>query len=65
MDDNKQKKKIDPLDMVFGIACLLVIAVLIIYWLNFKNNPISSEVENWGSFGDYVGGTINPILGFL
>lgn len=65
MGSNKQKKKIDSLDVVFGVACLLVIAVLITYWFNFKNNPISSEVGSWGAFGDYVGGTINPILGFF
>lgn len=65
MSDKKQKKKIDPLDVVFGVACLLVMAVLLAYWLNFKGHPISAEVDNWGVFGDYVGGLINPILGFF
>ncbi len=65
MSDKKQKKKIDPLDVVFGVACLLVMVVLLAYWLNFKGHPISAEVDNWGVFGDYVGGLINPILGFF
>ncbi|WP_407412034.1 hypothetical protein [Acinetobacter sp.] len=65
MSDNKQKNKIDPLDIVFGVAGLLVIAVFLAYWLNFKGNSISPKVENWGAFGDYVGGLINPILGFF
>jgi len=27
--------------------------------------PISKDVQAWGQFGDYIGGTTNPILAFL
>jgi len=48
--------------MAFGIG--ITAAVFIFYFLNF-NEGLSTEHERWGTFGDFVGGTLNPILSFL
>lgn len=63
MKDNK--KSLEPIDFVFGVACILVILVPISYWFNFRTNSIASDVSSWGAFGDFIGGIVNPILGFF
>ena len=35
------------------------------YWKNFGANGISKSTENWGTFGDYIGGCCSLILAFL
>lgn len=50
-----------------GIILLIVIAVVgLIYRSNFSgdSNVYSTSQEIWGQFGDYFGGTLNPIFGF-
>lgn len=64
MEDQNNKKH-DALDVVFGVACLLVVIVFLIYIANFWNRPIATDASSWGAFGDYIGGVINPILGFF
>ena len=31
----------------------------------FKNIPLSEDQAHWGTFGDFFGGVMNPILGFI
>ncbi|MBH2002675.1 MAG: hypothetical protein I8H98_10500 [Moraxellaceae bacterium] len=33
--------------------------------LTFTENDYSSRIGDWGTFGDFIGGTLNPILTFL
>lgn len=33
--------------------------------LNFTENDNSSRIGDWGTFGDFIGGTLNPIIGFI
>ncbi len=47
------------------IAALAVAAVLGAYTINFHLSDISPKAEVWGQFGDYIGGTLNPILSFI
>lgn len=63
MSDNN--KKVDALDVVFGIAFVFIILVVSFYGWNFRGSSISDNVSNWGAFGDYVGGVVNPILAFF
>jgi hypothetical protein len=44
---------------VGGAAWLVVVA----YFLKFRGRPLSSSPEDWGTFGDYIGGLLNPIVG--
>lgn len=44
------------------IAVLITISVLAAYFYRFHGN-LSSKPEEWGQFGDYIGGVLNPIFG--
>lgn len=52
------------------LLIILVFAVVIIffvfgfYFLHF-NEGVSSDPNVWGTFGDFIGGTLNPVLSFL
>jgi len=46
------------------IAFVLTIAVFVAYALNFHAG-ISNQNADWGTFGDFIGGTLNPIFGFI
>lgn len=49
--------------LVFFVVCVAIIPVAI-YWNNFGSRELSPNPEQWGQLGDYIGGLINPILGF-
>ncbi|UCR83775.1 putative phage abortive infection protein [Pseudomonas chlororaphis] len=49
---------------ILGVATGLFGLVLTLYLMEF-NNGFSNENSDWGTFGDFVGGTLNPIFGFL
>ena len=59
--------------LYFALPILLVVAigsalvVLLVYHAYFPNPPVVGATDNqtWGQFGDFVGGTLNPIFGFL
>lgn len=59
-----------PEKLVKGIRSMVVFALLIVlctftfYFVMF-NGGLSSSQNNWGMFGDFIGGTLNPILSFL
>ncbi|KTT36491.1 hypothetical protein SB9_05200 [Pseudomonas oryzihabitans] len=49
-------------------AALLAAAVIFGYFFNFSilaKQPISDQTDAWGQLGDYVGGILNPIFGFI
>jgi uncharacterized membrane protein len=48
--------------VVFASIC--VIAVSLLYWFHFGSS-IEADNALWGTFGDFFGGTLNPILSFL
>ncbi|MDD2865384.1 MAG: hypothetical protein PHC99_11790, partial [Methylococcales bacterium] len=49
---------------IIKIAILALTVVLVFYFFNF-HGQLSSDNNKWGLFGDYFGGTLNPILSFL
>ncbi|MCU7920147.1 MAG: hypothetical protein KZQ95_17580 [Candidatus Thiodiazotropha sp. (ex Epidulcina cf. delphinae)] len=49
---------------ILAIASAIGAAVFIYYFLNF-NGQLSQKQEIWGVFGDYIGGTLNPVFSFL
>lgn len=49
--------------VVFLICCVLL--VLGFYVFNFYGGKLSSSSEQWGQLGDYFGGILNPIFGFV
>lgn len=53
-----------------AIASILIIAVLAIaaaigMYTNYFNGSVTTNHSRWGQFGDFFGGTLNPIFGFL
>lgn len=48
---------------LFSIAAMALLLVLGVYFSKFDGS-LSSDQNVWGTFGDFVGGTLNPILAF-
>ncbi|WP_322803981.1 hypothetical protein SO574_05775 [Vibrio alfacsensis] len=49
---------------IVSLAVFAFIAVFTLYFYSF-DGAFSSDQNIWGVFGDFVGGTLNPILSFL
>jgi hypothetical protein len=47
----------------YGIAVMA--GLLFVFFLNFRKADISSAVAEWGQFGDYMGGLLNPVFGLI
>ena len=45
------------------LVCVFAICTVGFYVYRFGSNNISLDPANWGAFGDYVGGLINPAAG--
>lgn len=52
------------LSWILSFGAGITITVFIFYFLNF-HGELTTDHERWGTFGDFVGGTLNPILSFL
>ncbi|AVI82480.1 hypothetical protein XJ28_01260 [Pseudomonas syringae pv. tomato] len=50
--------------LIFTLIFSAFFAVYGIYFFKF-HGPLSSGQDIWGQFGDFVGGTLNPILSFI
>ena len=63
---NTDTDDINPmfLKVIVAIAFLAVVFVLTMYFINFSGD-ISKDQNKWGLFGDFIGGSLNPILAFL
>jgi Putative phage abortive infection protein len=47
---------------IFGGACLALILIVFLYG-NYFTGDITTDHERWGTFGDFVGGALNPVIG--
>ena len=52
------------LKWIFFAAVAFVVLFFGLYSFKF-HGELSSDFEKWGAFGDFIGGTLNPILSFL
>ena len=50
---------------LIGTTIILTIVPLIFYMCNFGSWTFSSNKSDWGTFGDYIGGLLNPLIGLL
>lgn len=66
MDNDKKQNsiKLKNLNWLLYIAIGLFIITIGIYFVNF-NNGFSPDRSDWGTFGDFMGGTLNPLFAFL
>lgn len=46
------------------LAIILLGIVWVFYFSNF-NNGLSASQGDWGTFGDFTGGVVNPLLNFI
>lgn len=49
--------------VLFGVAACLVGGYLVYFGLILGQNP-ATDADKWGTFGDFVGGLLNPIVAF-
>jgi hypothetical protein len=47
----------------FGVGAIVLL--LLVFFLNFRKGDISQTTAEWGQFGDYIGGLLNPIFGLI
>jgi hypothetical protein len=64
-EDNTITKFWKMLLVVLLLGVLLAAGAIGIFIGKFHNYAVSSSVADWGSFGDYLGGVLNPVLAFL
>ena len=69
-DISSKLADIDSITLVKWIVRLVifaVIALVIVIWQYFSHfhEDFATTQDKWGQFGDYLGGTLNPIFGFL
>lgn len=50
--------------VIFLIGAFAVVVVFGLYFSQF-HSQLSNKNDEWGTFGDFVGGTLNPLLSFL
>lgn len=68
MSDDKEKKlkeREKAFDLVYGIVLGFVVIVVGFYMYHFRSYYISLNPDDWGTFGDFMGGTLNPLLAFF
>ena len=54
--------------ILLGVLALAAAAVVIVagtYAVHFWDVPLAETGDVWGQFGDYLGGVLNPVFGFL
>jgi len=50
---------------IIGIVFIVLSIILGFYIINFHERPLSENPEEWGQFGDYLGGTLNTTTSIL
>ncbi len=65
MEEKNNNINIDKsLKIIVSIAILTIVIAFGMYFFNFHGS-LSNQHEKWGTFGDFIGGTLNPILSFF
>lgn len=70
MENNKKENHVDEgrmdafMDRALHPITILAVLIIVIgvYVIKFYKMPISSSPQEWGPFGDYVGGILNPAV---
>ena len=63
--DNKYENMERGQEKVIGLITLVLVFVVGLFIYKTYNTNFFNDPAHWGIFGDYVGGTLNPILGFF
>ncbi|MDR0972853.1 MAG: hypothetical protein LBM61_02550 [Prevotellaceae bacterium] len=69
MGNANTNSKLKGIKVIATIAVILVILAIVIFIIYFPIQNqyliLSNRISDWGSFGSYIGGIINPILAGL
>ena len=66
LSNKETKKKLPWILISFGLfAFFCIVSVFGVYSIFFKDFSFIADTEKFGQFGDFIGGTLNPILAFL
>jgi len=51
---------------IIAFSCILIYTIPnAIYYCRFHENGLSLKVDAWGQYGDFIGGSLNPILAIV
>lgn len=64
LNDNDLQSVERDIKYSVGVALCILTVIPSIYFWNFRS-PLSSDGSTWGTFGDFIGGTLNPIMAAL
>ena len=64
MNQFSSKRVTKSVLLIAAVGWLLALTVLSFYFFWFQGE-LSDKQDVWGSFGDFVGGTLNPLFSFL
>src|SRR6185369_1272820 len=65
ISDNIDISKVNKRLLALAIIGVLFFLFTILSYVNYFNGGIEPDTGTWGEFGDFIGGTVNPIFGFL
>lgn len=64
-DEGLNSKNILWVLMCIGAAAVAAGVLVTFTYFRYFSGPITSDHEAWGTFGDFFGGTLNPIFSFM
>lgn len=65
MSNNRDRyNTVNYLYLLVLLSIILTVVITSLYFIKFHSS-LSSNQSDWGTFGDYIGGTLNPIFGFF
>lgn len=64
MDLEKIDIKVNRASM-FVIIVAAVLPIIYMIWFLANNHTLSTDTSDWGAFGDYIGGLLNPLVAFF
>ena len=64
MDVDNLERAIDKSRVFVVIVFITLLMVYVIWFVVGHDQTLSSNANDWGSFGDFVGGLLNPLIAF-
>lgn len=53
----------DKIVKVGAVAAIFALSVVVFYLGWFNKHKVSNDPSDWGAFGDFIGGLVNPVVG--
>ena len=65
VDEVRELAAIKKSVTAIAVVSIVALAVVMLTYAAWFNGSLSQSQEHWGQFGDFVGGTVNPVLSCL